>query len=457
MIKIQHIYKLILCLLILAGLSTPLLADDTSSIPNEETTTSRELNTISGNINFTVTANKELWQNSGMLVRNGQQVQLKASGKWQFGTFCNATGPDGQGADTLLCNDAFNKRIANKLNTSALIAKIGEDGEPFKINDQYEFNAKQDGLLYFAGNDIPGFYFDNSGTINVSIALLNPPPAQTPTIAKSTQTKTTAPMQATNSKRWAVVIGVSQYKDSRIPSLRYGAADAKSFYDWLVAKDGGRYAPSQVKLLTDKDATNERIRDALFNWLRQAIAEDIVTIYFAGHGSPDSPDTPDNLYLLPHDVQYDRITTTAFPMWDIETALKRFIKAKRVVVIADACHSGGVGQQFDVARRSISDPKHNSISRGMQNLSTISSGIAVISASDDSQFSAEGEQFGGGHGVFTWYLLNGLRGEADYNGDKQVTLGELIPYLSENVRRETRSAQSPTIAGKFDPSMKIGY
>jgi uncharacterized caspase-like protein len=190
--------------------------------------------------------------------------------------------------------------------------------------------------------------------------------------------------------------------------------------------------------------------------LRQAIAEDVVTIYFAGHGSPDSPDSPGNLFLLPYDTNYDHITTTGFPMWDIETALKRFIKAKRVVVIADACHSGGVGQQFDMARRSISDAKRNAISGGIQGLSNISNGIAVISAADDNQFSVESEKYGGGHGVFTWYLLNGLRGEADYNGDKQVTLGELIPYLSENVRRETRSAQSPTVAGKFDPAMHIG-
>ena len=64
--------------------------------------------------------------------------------------------------------------------------------------------------------------------------------------------------------------------------------------------------------------------------------------------------------------------------------------------------------------------------------------------------------WGGGHGVFTYFLLKGLNGDADYNKDGRVTLGELIPYLSEQVRRETRNAQSPTIAGKFDPALSIG-
>jgi hypothetical protein len=52
--------------------------------------------------------------------------------------------------------------------------------------------------------------------------------------------------------------------------------------------------------------------------------------------------------------------------------------------------------------------------------------------------------------------LKGLEGEADYNQDKRVTLGELIPFISEKVRRETKSAQSPTVAGKFDPAISIG-
>jgi uncharacterized caspase-like protein len=142
-------------------------------------------------------------------------------------------------------------------------------------------------------------------------------------------------------------------------------------------------------------------------------------------------------------------------MWDIETALKRFIKAKKVVVIADACHSGGIGQTFDIARRGNRSVQVNPISAGFQNLSAIGDGIAVISASDEKQFSQESQSWGGGHGVFTYFLLKGLNGEADYNKDGEVTLGELIPYLSEQVRRETKNAQSPTVSGKFDPAMSL--
>ncbi|CAN2040020.1 metacaspase-1 [Candidatus Magnetomoraceae bacterium gMMP-15] len=256
-------------------------------------------------------------------------------------------------------------------------------------------------------------------------------------------------------KYWAVIIGVSEYSDSRIPSLRYANRDAKEFYDWLILQDGGCYAPSNVRLLLDKEANYRKIKESLFVWLKQAIEEDVVIIFFAGHGSSESPDSKENLFLLPYDVEYDDIATSGFPMWDIETALKRFIKAKKVVVIADACHSGGIGYTFDIARRSNRSIKVNPISSAFQNLSQIGDGICVISASDDKQFSQESQKWGGGHGVFTYFLLQALKGKADYNQDGSVSLGELIPFVSEKVRRETINSQTPTVAGRFDPALTI--
>lgn len=150
--------------------------------------------------------------------------------------------------------------------------------------------------------------------------------------------------------KWTVVIGISEYRDSRIPSLRYAAADAKVFYDWLVSPKGGRYVPNRVKCLIDENATNRNIQDALFLWLKKALAED-------------------------------------------------------VVVIADACYAGGVGHAFDMARRANRGLIVNPIASGLQDLTRIGDGICVISGSDTHQFSQESEQWGGGHGVFTYFLI----------------------------------------------------
>ncbi len=257
-------------------------------------------------------------------------------------------------------------------------------------------------------------------------------------------------------ERFAVVIGVSSYKDPEIPKLKYASKDAKAFYKWLISKNGGAYKKKNVMLLVDQDATSENMKKALFRWLKQAIAEDMVVIYFAGHGSPESPDAPENLYLLPYDTNYNSIVTSAFPMWDIETALNRFIKAGKVVVIADACHSGGVGHLYSIARRAGRGFKVNPINSKLKSLSKISDGICVISAASDTQTSQESNKWGKGHGVFTYYMLEALNGKADYNKNGQVSLGELLPYVSEKVRRATQNAQTPQVSGKFDPQLTIG-
>lgn len=419
----------------------------------------------------TVTATiqaKNEWTSAGVRVRKGIKYRASASGEWHMGGFCGRSGPSGTGSNSPLCFSFIPPFILPQYQVGTLIGKIGQDGKPFLVGESLEFEAERDGTLYLRHNDPKGLTLDNSGYVTAKVALAAPPapPSQLVVVAPPAGARQNGaavppitplpPISAASTEHWAVVIGVSDYADSRIPGLRYAAKDAQALHDWLVSPAGGRYAPARVKLLTDRNATAAAIKEALYTWLRQAIEEDIVVIYFAGHGSPDSPDTPQNLYLLPHDTRYDAIASTGFPMWDVETALKRFIKAKRVVVLADACHSGGVGATFDVARRALGDVQPNRISSGLQNLASVGAGIAVISASDDRQLSAESAKFGGGHGVFTHYLLEALKGRADYNSDSRVTLGELIPFLSEHVRRETLNAQSPTVAGRFDPALSLG-
>jgi hypothetical protein len=422
-------------------------------------------------ISVDVLAKASSWKQSGVNVVKGVKYHVVARGRWTaHASFCGWTDASGEGIKiSVFCHDHLSRPVSG-YSYSTLIAKIGEDGVPFPVGRERAFVANKSGPLLYRMNDNDAWFGDNTGYVTV-VTRLHKEGKETvrdewkKNSSQAVQQKKqieSVPMSPANVERnsvgvrWALIIGISMYKDTRIPSLRYASRDAQSFYDWIVSPQGGAYAPSRVMFLQDNEATAAAIKDALFNWLGEALEEDVVTVYFAGHGSPQSPDDSDNLFLLPYDVDYERISSTAFPMWDIETALKRFIKARRVVVIADACHSGGVGQSFDVALRSNRGVKVNGISNGLQNLTAVGEGVAVISASDANQFSKESQEWGGGHGVFTYFLLQGLRGEADYNKDSHVTLGELIPYLSEQVRRATKNSQSPTIAGKFDPALSLG-
>lgn len=252
--------------------------------------------------------------------------------------------------------------------------------------------------------------------------------------------------------RWAVIVGVSAYEDGAIPSLRFADRDAQAFYDFLVSERAGAggFDPENVRLLLNEDASYRNIRSALFTFLKNATPDDQVIIYFAGHGAPD-PQRLQNLYLLTADTDLADIAGTAFPMDDVNRAVQA-LYARDVLVITDACHSAGVGGQ--VATRDISVNQINTAF--LQQLNSSSGGIAIFTASGANQLSQEGEQWGGGHGVFTYHLLEALNGAADEDGDQIVTLTEAMEYTRARVRSATQNAQIPTISQtSFDPYLPM--
>jgi uncharacterized caspase-like protein len=104
-------------------------------------------------------------------------------------------------------------------------------------------------------------------------------------------------------KRWAVVIGVGEYDSDDIPDLDFAPNDARAVRDFLQSDAAGPF--DEVLYLENERATGAAMREALFVFLQQADWDDLVVIYYAGHGAPD-PGRPDNLYLLPTDTDLDR-------------------------------------------------------------------------------------------------------------------------------------------------------
>jgi hypothetical protein len=241
-------------------------------------------------------------------------------------------------------------------------------------------------------------------------------------------------------RRWAVLIGISDYADGRVPPLRYADDDARSMYEFLRSPAGGEVPESQIRLLLNEEATSAAIREALFVFLQQAEPEDLVTVYVASHGSPD-PARPSNLYILPYDTDVDALAATAFPMWDVKTALRRQIASERVVVIADACRSAGTlvdeANPMGAAFSEFFSP-----SRRM-----------TLSAAGLNEVSYEDDRWGGGHGVFTYHLLEGLKGAADGNGDGVVSFREVAQYVSDRVGEDTDGGQNPEWSGLGDVEM----
>ena len=238
-------------------------------------------------------------------------------------------------------------------------------------------------------------------------------------------------------KRWAVVIGVSDYADKRIQALQFADDDARAMHAFLRSPAGGAIPEDQIRLLVNERATAAAIREALFVFLQQASEEDYVVVYVAAHGVPD-PKRAANLYILSYDTDLDAVAATAFPMWDFKTAVRRQIASERVVVIADACHSAGA---------LIDDA--NPIAGAFADLFSPSRRV-TLSASDKNELSREGKEWGGGHGVFTHALLEGLRGKADADGDGVITFVEAANYVERSVPALTGGKQNPKRMGLGD-------
>jgi len=253
-------------------------------------------------------------------------------------------------------------------------------------------------------------------------------------------------------QRWAVVIGISEYahKNKNLSNLQYAHRDAEKLAEFLKSKAGGGFPASNVKLLTNRQATAKGIRDGLFTFLKRTVKEDLVIIFFSGHGTPD-PDKPSNLYLVAHDSDPNNISATGIPMWDIETALKRTIAAERTIVLADTCHSAGVTEGVKGVK--IGDQ----FNRYFAALAKARPGRVIFTSCEGYEVSREAKKWGGGHGVFTWALLEALKGKADKDKSGIVTLGEVLDYVDMTVRRETANEQHPTKTGvQFDRNLPMG-
>ena len=260
------------------------------------------------------------------------------------------------------------------------------------------------------------------------------------------------PLAGPVAQRWAVVVGISQYKyaGKRMANLQYAAKDAQDLAAFLKSQRGGSFPADHVLLLTDAAATKQAITDALFTFLKHTVKEDLVIIYFSGHGSPD-PEKLSNLYIVAHDTNIDKIASTGVPMWDLDTAMHRTIAAQRVIVMADTCHSAGVTEGVKGVQVG------ESFNRYFEALSRSRPGRVTFTSCEGYEVSRESDKWGGGHGVFTWALLEAIGGKADTDKNGIVTLGEMLDYVDILVRRETANEQHPARAGvQFDRNLPMG-
>ena len=254
-------------------------------------------------------------------------------------------------------------------------------------------------------------------------------------------------------ERWALLVGISKYAHERF-RLRFAARDALKMREKLLEEGAGGFRDDHILLLVDEKATAANLAKGLRTFLKSPNPDDLVVLFFACHGTRD-PQRPDNLYFLPHEADPADISGTGVPMRELEQALTETLHSRRVVVLVDTCHSGGVGWMFGGQRGAGDDA--GDLNAYLGALSRSRGGVSVMTSAMAAESSVEGEQWGDGHGVFTHYLLQGLSGAADQGPpyDTIITVGELFDFVEAKVREATDDKQHPHISANADRGLPL--
>lgn len=234
----------------------------------------------------------------------------------------------------------------------------------------------------------------------------------------------------------ALVIGIAAYpKVTPLPAAVIN--DAREVAAVLTSPAHCGYDPNNVTLLLDAQATLEFLRHELVALAFRAKPDDTVMIFFSGHGARlGDPANPESV-LLPVDCDPANLTSTVLPEAEFSTALAR-ITAQRLVVLIDACHSGGAS-----SFKAAADAQFPEFGFSEKSLDRLAQGtgrvlIASSRASETSLVLA-----GATNSLFTQHVVDALRGGARTHGDGLIRIFEVFNHVAEKVRGAAPGRQHP--------------
>lgn len=219
---------------------------------------------------------------------------------------------------------------------------------------------------------------------------------------------------------WALVVGVNKYQ--YWPQLSYAVNDAKGVAEVLRKQYG--FKSENIFELYNEDATREKIAEFLSDTLAdpsRVKPNDRVFIFYAGHGMTRTLPSGRNLgYIIPVNAELNKFSSNSISMTHLQD-FSDMIPAKHVYFVMDSCYSG------------IALTRGGGLSGGSKYLNEISSRRArqILTAGGADQEVADGGPQG--HSIFTWSLLQGLRGDADLDKNRIITASELGAFIAPKV------------------------
>jgi len=253
-------------------------------------------------------------------------------------------------------------------------------------------------------------------------------------------------------KKFALVVGISNYRNRResgLKNLLFADDDAHDFSDALKRLG---WRTSHIKTLINERATKRNIEIALESWLTKAGKDDLIVLYWSGHGFQD-PEVPERVYFACYDSTIS-IPATGYRMDRVRQSLEER-GSRNVLFFADTCHAGTM---ITRGERGISVVPHL---KKLRKEKKIPRGWIFMVGAETDRRAVENSSWS--NGAFTHCLIEGIRGKADgYESmgprDGRITMSELRAYLDTAMPEETQKvlgvAKRPVIATTTgDPSI----
>ena len=237
--------------------------------------------------------------------------------------------------------------------------------------------------------------------------------------------------------RYAVVIGIEHYRQ-KLPKAEFATHDAQIMTEYLIKVMG--YPEENVITLLNEQASNVDLVKYFEKWLHNNVEKDsTVFIYYSGHGAPNT--RTGDAYLVPYDGDPSFIDQTGYSLKRMYDALGK-LQAKKIIVALDSCFSGAGG-------RSVIAKGARPLVMNFQSNIALSRNMTVLSASSGEQISSTYDEKG--HGLFTYFLLKGIKDEDVIKQDGSIKMDDLFDYIKPQVERIARkqfnNEQTPQLIG----------
>ena len=264
------------------------------------------------------------------------------------------------------------------------------------------------------------------------------PSQETRTTIKSDVDELPSVTARQNKSAYAIVLGIENYRQ-KLPKADFASSDAKTITEYLTRTMG--YPEENVVTLLNDHASNVDMAKYFEKWLPNNVEKGgIVFVYFSGHGAPN-PRTGD-AYLVPYDGDPSFIEQTGYSLKRLYDALGK-LPAKEIVVALDSCFSGAGG-------RSVLAEGARPLVMNLQSSTTLSANMTVLAAASGSQISSTYKDKG--HGLFTYFMLKGIKNEDVLDSNGSIRVDDLFGYIKPQVERIARkqynNEQTPQLIGR---------